>query len=713
MRIVGIILWVALSTAAWAADERGEPVTIDAKQLSFDRPNDLAYGEGDVVVRYRDAVLRADRVRVNTETKEIWADGQVRLDREGQEWVAPSVYYNFQTREFRAEDVRVFFAPVHVRGHSVTGVGTNHFTLRSVSLTPCDYDPPHFRVQATRAEIWPGDRVVLHNVTVRAGGVPVFWLPVLSWPLTEDGPLLSISAGHSSEWGYFVLTSLGLRWNPQLQTTIHLDERTERGPGGGLDVNYRVGNDGRGQLRGYYLNDHDPIDDTDAGKDITEHRYRAQWQHKQTFPGDVSLTVDVNRWSDPDVLDDFFSHEFTRDREPQTVADVTKRGANYTLSLQARAEVNPWFAEVQRLPEVKLAVNRTRLWETPLFYEGETSAGYYDNHAGDNADVLFEGESVRVDTFHQLLLPHTFGGWLAVVPRGGARVTYYLNAPDTAADTNEVHRYVYDLGLETSFKLSRTWSDLRSRWLQLDGLRHIIQPFANYAWVPDPNVQAKELYPFDAVRTVTLANGETLPVTRYLPAEFPAYNTIDAISRQHFVRFGLRQRLQTRREGNPWDLVELEGWTDYRIEREDDETDFSDLYGTLRLHPWGWCRLEASTRYDVTDGVLRELNTGVHLAHRDRWSIGFGTRYLEADSSLISADVAVRLSRRWTVAVYGRIDVEDGTWEEQELVLRQETHDWYINYGVRYRERRTTDDEVAVFVGVTLKAFPDISLRFN
>lgn len=716
MRNVGIILGVALVagwvTGARAAEDR-EPAEVHADAQSFDGQTKMWTGQGDVVIHSQGATLRADRARFNQATQEAWAEGAVRLNRDGQEWAMPAAYYNFATREFRAEKIRGLVTPVNLSGRDLSGVGTNHYVIERVTLSPCDYDPPHFRVEAARAEVWPNDRVELYNVTVRAGDVPVFWLPVMIMPLHDDLPLVTVALGHDSRWGFFLLTTTSWKLNPQVDLKLHVDERTRRGPGGGADVDYRLGADGRGSVRGYFINDDQPLDDTDAGKSIPRNRYRAQWQHKQALPENVDVTVDVNKWSDPDVLDDFFPNEFLTNREPQSVVDVTKGGPNYTLSLQARPQLNPFFAEVERLPEAKWAINRTRLLNTPLFYEGETSAGYYNNHMGDTNDTLFTGHAVRADTFHQLVLPQTFGGWLSVVPRAGVRGTYYSDAPDTAPNTSEVRRVVFDLGTETSFKLSRTWSDARSEWLNIDGLRHILQPFADYSWVPTPNVGTNEVFQFDTVRTVALADGETIPVTRYLPVDFPAANTIDALNRQDVVRLGLRQRLQTRRDGQPWDLVDLEGWTDYRIERNAGETEWSDFYGVARLRPTGWCRLEASTRYDMTDGILRELNTGVHVAQGDRWSVGVGTRFLKEDSSLVSAELAYRLTRQWTAMLYERVDMQDGQWEEQEFTLRQETHDWYVNYGVRYRSPRAEKDELTVFLAFTLKAFPGIKLGVN
>ena len=42
------------------AEDHSVPATIDAKELNFDKAANMAYGKGDVVVRYKDTTLRAD-----------------------------------------------------------------------------------------------------------------------------------------------------------------------------------------------------------------------------------------------------------------------------------------------------------------------------------------------------------------------------------------------------------------------------------------------------------------------------------------------------------------------------------------------------------------------------------------------------------------------------------------------------------------------------
>ena len=729
MRRVGRFLWLVtalLSLAVGAsADEpatsaaiEGPAPTVQAEKMSGSGSSKLYTAEGNVVIQDKDVTLRADRVRANNETREFWAEGNVRVNQAAQEWVAPSAYYNFGTHTLKTVDARGFVDPLYLHVENLEQVGTNHYVFGQASITTCDQEHSDYRLEATHGEIWTGDRMVLNNAKMLLGNTPMFWFPVVVWSLKGDMPPVAVTVGENTRWGYFLLSSFTWKVNRDVAVSVHADERTDRGFGTGADVRYDMGSAGEGLLTGYYLDDARP-NRADPALDIDHTRYRGEWQHKQYLTNDVTLTVDLNKLSDPEVMNDYFRREFGHDREPDSVADVTKRGPDYTLSLLVRPQFNDFFAEVERLPEAKLAVDRTRLGNTPFFYEGETSVGQYHNNPGDTnilgsvVDTNFVGNATRADSFHQIVVPTMLGGWLSVIPRAGVRGSYYSRAPDSAPETQDVTRVVYDLGTEASFKISREWDDVHSDWLHIDGLRHIIQPFADYQWIPRPDRATNELFQFDSVRDVTLLGGDRLSVTRYSPLEFPAYNTIDSITAAETLRFGLRQSVQTRRDGQAWNLIDVTGWTDWQAGKSKTQPDFSDFFGTMELRPYAWLSLNTFGRYDLHGDVLRELNTEMRVVDADRWSLGVGTRYLKDDSNLVSFDVAYRLSRHWTAHAYERVDLQDGTWEEQEYTLRQETHDWYLTYGFRYLTQRSEKDEMTVFVSVTLKAYPGAALKVN
>ena len=160
--------------------------------------------------------------------------------------------------------------------------------------------------------------------------------------------------------------------------------------------------------------------------------------------------------------------------------------------------------------------NATALFGGPIFYEGETGlADLRRNFANDSG--YHDYSTLRIDTFHQFLYPNTYFGWLSVVPRVGFRATYYDETRDLG--NNDLHaratirsfptflqmrpdragakgrrdklRTVFNAGVESSFKISRTWEDAQSRALGLDGLRHIIQPFTNFSWVSESSTRSR------------------------------------------------------------------------------------------------------------------------------------------------------------------------------------------------------------------------------
>src|SRR5271170_2817622 len=86
------------SATGATAESLGPPSTIDAENMTFDKDAKTYIADGHVVIHDKDSTLQADHVKYNTETKDAWADGHVRLNQGAQEWVSPSLYYNFNTR---------------------------------------------------------------------------------------------------------------------------------------------------------------------------------------------------------------------------------------------------------------------------------------------------------------------------------------------------------------------------------------------------------------------------------------------------------------------------------------------------------------------------------------------------------------------------------------------------------------------------------------
>jgi LPS-assembly protein len=478
--------------------------------------------------------------------------------------------------------------------------------------------------------------------------------------------------------------------------------------GVGPDLKWRLPKYGEGMFRGYYANDLDPNEDRPPGVQVDEDRYRLWFGHQVHVNSNLSVRGVARYQSDAYIIRDFFESEYRRNVQPSTFLEVNQLWSNFTLDVLVQPRINDFFETVERLPDIKVTGLRQQIGITPLYYESESSVGYYQRKFADFSTNL-PFAAARGDTFHQITLPQTFFGWLNVTPRAGGRFTHYNEAHLEGGVTEEQDRGVFNTGAEVSFKASRLWPSAKSAFFEIDGLRHIVQPSVNYAYTPRPSVRPRELPQFDY----------TVPTTRLLPIEFPDFNAIDAIDAQNVVRLGLRNKLQTKRGRRGLDnIVNWALFMDVRLDPDEFQEDFSDVYSDTDLRPFHWLTLTSEIRYDVNDGVLREANHIFTIAPENNWSWQFGHRYLESLPGLGPASgnntffhtFFYRLNENWAARISHHFEGRDGVMEEQFYTLYRDFRSWTGALTLRIRERRSLSTDYSVAVTFSLKAYPRFEL---
>ena len=514
----------------------------DQSYAEFDFQTGLGLGTNGVLVRYGSAFLTADQVSVDQRSGEVTAAGQVRLQSEDMMWAGDHIRYNFKTRLLEAQQFRTGKPPVFVAGEGLHGDLTNrvYFATNGI-VTTDDVAEPATKIRAKRLKIIPGDKVVAYGATLYVEKVPVFYFPYYSRKLDPRANHFNFVPGSRSSFGPFLMTSYTFFLNEQFDGRAHVDYRVRRGFGLGPDLNYHLGRWGDGTFKYYYLHDQDPSAGDSQNVSPTD-RQRVYFSYLANPATNLSIRSMVRYQGDTNIVREFFEREYRQNPQPSTFVEVNKFWQNFSLDAYVQPRVNDFLETVERLPDVRLTGYRQQLGGTPVYYESESSAGYYRRlFVETNAFVPTpDFEAARADTYHQLLLPQTFFGWLNVTPHAGGRLTYYTKASGPGATTDELCRGVFDTGAELSFKSSRLWPGVQSDFFEADGLRHIIQPWANYIFVPRPNYYGtNDLPQFDY----------ELTSLRPLPIDFPDYNSIDSIDSQNVMRLGLHNKLQTKREG--------------------------------------------------------------------------------------------------------------------------------------------------------------------
>jgi LPS-assembly protein len=676
----------------------------------------LIVGTNGVAVRYGPAVLVANSVRIDEEKGEAYAEGNVSVQREGFLWKGDRATYNMKTGEMKAADFKAGLPPFFAGAQnvvSVPGEGTNRvFTAENGFITTDDLDRPGYRVRAKSIRIIPGQSMEARGATLYAGSTPVMYFPYFHRRLDGIPNHFTFTPGYRSQYGAFLKSSYNWTLNDYLSGALNLDGYTKRGVGFGPDFDYNAGEYGKGTLSGFYIHDLEPGSDPN-GKPIDDDRYRISFSHRGTLRTNLSAAVVIRQQSDAYVVRDFFESEYRENPQPKSFLEVDQTWPNWSLDLLAQPQINDFFQTVERLPDVKLSGIRQQLGVSPFYYESDSSFGYFRFQPADNVGTNYS--AVRADSFHQILLPETFFGWLNVTPRVGGRFTHYGQTESDQLDLSEQDRGVFNTGAEVSFKASRLWSQTKSRFWEADGIRHIIEPSVNYAFVPSPNVRPKELPQFDT----------EIPSLRLLPIDFPDYNAIDSIDSQNVFRLGLFNKIQTKRKDQldsskeiVDNIVNWRLYTDWRVDKRDGQSTFSDFYSDLDFRPRSWLTLNSETRTDFEQGYLNYASHGLTISPNDVWSLFVGHLYVreqpefgpDSGTSLLRTSFYYRLNENWAWRMTHHYEFETSTLQEQYYTIYRDLRNWTSALTFRVREGSDGKDEYTIAVTFSLKAFPRYGL---
>jgi lipopolysaccharide assembly outer membrane protein LptD (OstA) len=690
--------------------EYNAPIEADADQLDYDKVKGRITASGHVVITYGCDELRADRVLVNVNSGDAYALGNVVIKRGGQADIkGTKIRYNFRTRVSSIDDPEVSVLPFHVVADKVTQSGRNEYVLHNAKVTTCKYKHPHshYHFKAKRVTVVPGEYIRTKGAVLSLGRVPVMYLPYWRHNLAEDSGFRFLP-GYRSRMGGYLLSSYYHRINSSLKAEHHIDYRSERGFALGEDLDWHTGA-GIGNLRLYYLNDDDPMDAADIadGLDIDSRRYRIHLEHNQTFNERTQLLLQANYLSDPKVIEDFFNREYRHARQPETYASLSYRRDLYTVTALANVRLNDFYSNVNRLPELSLNFTRRQLGNSSFYYESHTSGAQLEK-VWETGSINDDYSAVRFDTRHMIYQPRRYMGWLNFVPRAGYRGTYYSdtltsitsNSVVTATGTNSMEtttnsvteitnaagqlRNMFEIGAEISFKAFKTMNG--------GAMRHIVEPYANYTFRMEPDVVPDELYQFDS---------------------------IDGLDEVHQTLLGVRNKIQSKRNGRPHDLADINTFTTLNFNSDEDEDMFDKLYLDSDFYPADWLYINLYGIYGVSESELEEFNTRFNLVRDNIWKVRAEHRYRLDDSNLLTGTITVYPNIKWAFNVFGRYEFEDSRVQEQGGYIERKLDcigmrlGGSVLPGFTRTDGTEKEDEYRIMLSFWLTAFPQLGLHTN
>ena len=757
-----VAIFVILSSFLRAQDFQSlleaDELKIEADELSHNVETGAVLAKGNVVVTYGILKLTAKEASINQKTFDYTASGDVVITMQDQgSWQAPALQGNFQKKTLRFGPFRLESKVWFAAGEEGTMDEAGSKQIRKGWLSTCDCPQPHYCLQAAQMTHRSDQTFTAKHVVLKFGRVPVFYLPWLWGSTNADQAGLIIKPGYSGRKGAYL--QVGRIWKNETigDSRLYVDLMSKRGVGAGYSSEFESAQrELKTQL--YALHDNDTPETSPGFNrrfEAEEDRFRVNAYYRQVLSEGLSLRMNADWLSDSAMLEDWFRRDYRRLEQPKSFVDLSYDHAYFNLGLTVRPRVNTFYTTMQQLPELRLTIPRIALMDTPLLYNSENSLGYYSlkwrNNDRDRDEFIPAADylpllhndpddyaSFRADTLHTFSLPLDLRDTLTLTPRASFRATSYSRtsrrkisqqdlADRIAADNPDAPqnlfpvqdyddaggsrtRFAAEFGMEMKSKFYSDWQEFSLKGLNIDGLRHVVEPYLNYTFAPEPSEDRDHLYFFDE---------------------------IDRLEKQHFLRVGLDQRWQTRQAEQIRTLLNWQTYADVHFDRgEESEKYWGDFGNRLAFNIRPDFQTWAALLYDMGEGEIHRGEYGLRFGEEDKfnarvkyiyrndhlsrstYSMGsslvdftgessYLKKYFETADTL-TTELSIPINERTSAEIHIEYDLEDNRLAEHTYRITRQLHCWTMVLGIGW-----DNYDFQAMIMFRLTAFPKVKIDLD
>ncbi len=406
------------------AATEGTAAFINANHVEA-RKDDQLEAYGNVELRQNGQVVSAEHLRYNQVSKDVLAEGSVRLEQTGAVLRGPVLNLNLDTDMGEMSQPQYEFSENHARGDAdiLHILGKKNYTFDDATYTTCPAGNDDWMLRTSRLDIDRTTQVgTARNARVEFKGVPILYTPWMDFPLNKDrrSGFLSPSYGTTSTGG--AEFTLPYYWNiaPNLDATIAPRMIAKRGTQFNNDFRY-LEPTYNGAIR-YEVLPGDRVSKTS--------RSYAALKHAQNLGGGLGLALNLNRASDDAYFRDL-STQVSGTSQVNLLRDgVLSYGAGW-WSASARVQrfqtlqdpLSPVGTPYRRQPQINLSAQKAVANANVAFASEYTD---FRHETSINAERMVVNPSVSYPLVRDM-------GYY-VTPKLGAHYTQYrMGANNTSA----------------------------------------------------------------------------------------------------------------------------------------------------------------------------------------------------------------------------------------------------------------------------------------
>lgn len=569
--------------------------------------------------------------------------------------------------------------------------------VEDADYTTCPGEDPDWRLRFSRLRIDnAAERATARNLMILARGVPVFYTPYMSFPLSDkrQSGLLTPSFGSTQKNGLDI--SVPYYWNiaPEYDATLGPRYLGERGTMLQGEFRYLL-DTGQGNMKLEWLPS-DNLRNDDA-------RVLYHLEHSQSFDfHNTSAYINYSTVSDRNYFEDFSnslsgtSQQFLEQR-----VDLTSSAGRWSslVRVQNFQSVDPSLASAgpyKRLPQIQVVGNP---------YQG----GVGRPNLSVVADVNYFDRSdsvvgTRIDTRADVVVPFVSASGF-ITPKVGTRYTQYLLEGDPNFSSSP-ERLVPIASLDTGIFLDRNTAIFGGDYI------HTLEPRLYYLFIGDD--EQDDLPVFDT-SLYDFTYSQLFREDRFAGA--------DRVGDANQLTTALTSRLLSRGGGR--ELLRANVGQIFYLDNQDvslpgtaiEDDSSSELVGELSLKPVSSLRVSGNITWDPNITQTRRGTFGLRYSPDDQHVFNLGYRIRRDIAQVPSRPTLEQLeaSGRWPL--YGGLSgvgrwvysVADQTTIESFGGLEYDSCCWATRAVVRrYITTASNQFDTGVFLQVELKGFTGI-----
>jgi LPS-assembly protein len=568
----------------------------------WERTKDHYLASGKVEVHYKSIVLFADSIDLQTETKDVRADGHVVLQSPNEVTTAESMTFNLDTALGRMEEAVGLAQPnIFFEAGVLDRVQPDYYRFTKATFTTCTQPNPRWRFSCTKANYKKDDYMEMWGMVLSIKGIPVFYFPYLRYPIQDRSTgLLRPSVGYTKIKGYKYSQDFYLVLGRNMDATLNLSYYSSVGLGASLEYRYLFSGGTGGLIR---LSEFFFKRNADGTK--PDNAYIVRVSHNQKLPLGFNLVADVDLQSSYDFLREFdnnFSRATVSNRRSQVYLSNSFSGFNFSAQA-SRFETN--FATLnnsiitQYLPQVSLSSFKMKVLQ-PLYFSFNSSFSRWEYGWRTDYDNGTQKHVQSLNFSPTLSLPLKYIPWATVTASLSGNLNYYWQSyvPGTAnpnvkviADQPFFSRnlsFVLDFRGPTFFRVFRNAANDPS-------VKHIIEPFITYRY-----------------DTPTLNSDRIVTATGYF-------------FRYHTVTYGISNHLLVKDDRMSREMLTLEISQTKYLDPDNGPLSIytfagrvpttSDILATLRFFPSSRLSLDVASGYNTYHNLVSSVRAGARLGN--------------------------------------------------------------------------------------------------